>query len=81
MFCVQTVSSVCINERSNMLQISECTRDIPCIDCDNTKCLFQGKKESDCPKYRCDRPTHGCEHCVFIDRFIEEMRKGANMNE
>jgi len=38
-----------------MLQISECTRDIPCVDCDNKKCMFQGKKESDCPKYKCDR--------------------------
>ena len=63
-----------------MLQISECTRDMPCVDCDNTKCMFQGKKESDCPKYRCDRPepmNHDCDHCVFIDRFIADMRKGA----
>lgn len=61
-----------------MLQLNECTRDIPCIDCDNTKCMFQGKKESDCPKYRCDRPNpmnHDCEHCAFIDRFIADMRK------
>ena len=63
------------------MEISECTRNIPCIDCDNTKCMFQGKKESDCPKYECDR-THqmqyDCEHCAFIDRFIEKMRGEEN---
>lgn len=61
-----------------MMTFNECTRNVPCIDCDNVKCIFQGKKESDCPKYHCDRPDklkHDCEHCQFIDDFIEDMRK------
>ena len=58
--------------------ISECTKNIPCVDCDNTKCWFQGKKESDCPKYYCDNEkSHDCDHCEFIDRFINDMRKGG----
>jgi hypothetical protein len=60
------------------MTISECTRNIPCIDCDNTACFHQGKKESDCPKYRCDRQGDGfmeCDRCEFIDRFIEDIRR------
>ena len=60
----------------NEPKISECTKTVPCIDCDNTKCIFQGKKESECPKYHCDNPTHDCENgCDFIDKFIEDMRR------
>lgn len=59
----------------NEPKISECTKTVPCVDCD-TKCIFQGKKESDCPKYHCDNPTHDCENkCAFIDKYIEDMRK------
>lgn len=60
------------------MTISECTRNIPCIDCDETKCIFQGKKESDCPKYHCDRQGDGfmnCDNCGFIDKFIKEERQ------
>lgn len=67
-----------------MLKMSECTRKIPCVDCDNARCIFQGKKESDCPKYHCDRPDilkYDCEHCPFIDGFIENMRKDAIKND
>ena len=61
-----------------MLTLTECTRQNTCFDCDNQECIFVGKKESDCPKYRCDRPDESfrdCEHCGFIDGFIEEMRR------
>lgn len=59
------------------VEISECLRDIPCVDCDDTRCWFYGKKEADCPKYRCDRPQefqYVCDRCGFIDKFIEDMR-------
>lgn len=61
-------------------RLSECKKNVPCVDCDNTHCWFRGKKESDCPKYRCDRPKesqYDCEHCEFIDGFINDMRKGG----
>lgn len=62
--------------------ISECKKAIPCIDCDDLKCWFHGKKESDCPKYHCDNPTHDCENrCEFIDRFINDIRKANNDTE
>lgn len=58
-----------------MILISECAKRNLCIDCDNNKCWLRGKKESDCPKYRCDNSTHDCENgCEFIDRLIEEMK-------
>lgn len=62
------------------LTLDECRRPGPCVDCDDPKCLLRGKKESDCPKYRCDRPEgerYDCERCAFIDEFIVEMRKEA----
>ena len=37
-------------------EINECKRNNLCVDCDNTRCIFQGKKASDCPKWKCDRP-------------------------
>ena len=62
-----------------MLIISECTRDIPCIDCDESKCLLKGKKESSCPKWKCDHPGTDCEtECEFIDQYIAEMRGKNN---
>ena len=63
------------------IAINNCSRNTPCIDCDNTNCVFQGKKESDCPKWRCDRPDYAnldCDNCAFIDRFIEDMREMYN---
>ena len=63
------------------MTFGECTKKIPCIDCDNVKCWFQGKKESDCPKYRCDRPKGfklDCDNCEFINEYINDMRKAAS---
>lgn len=60
------------------ITISECFRQNTCYDCDNVRCAFHGKKEADCPKYRCDRPDNSkddCEHCEFVDSFIETERK------
>ena len=61
-----------------MLTLTECTRKSLCCDCDNEACSHHGKKEADCPKYRCDRPKElrmDCEHCDFIDRYIADMRR------
>lgn len=58
--------------------ISVCSRRSTCYDCDNEACMFQGKKEADCPKYGCDRPEghqYDCAHCDFVDRYIEDMRR------
>ena len=61
------------------ITISECFRQNTCYDCDNVRCAFHGKKEADCPKYQCDRPggilENDCEHCEFIDEYIEAERK------
>ena len=55
---------------------SECTRQNTCFDCDNQKCWHHGKKEADCPKWKCDNERYmDCEHCDFIDACIEEERK------
>lgn len=59
-------------------EISECTRQNACYDCDNIHCGFQGQKSADCPKYRCDREgmfAYDCDRCAFVDRYIEDMRK------
>ena len=61
-----------------MLIFKECKRNNLCVDCDNDKCVLKGKKSSDCPKYRCDRPNeeqYKCDSCRFIDGYIDEMRK------
>lgn len=61
-----------------MLTMSECTRKTTCYDCDNQACWHHGKKEADCPKWKCDRPQelmYQCDRCSFIDRYIEEERK------
>lgn len=55
-----------------MLTMSECTRKNTCYDCDNEACWHHGKKEADCPKYGC---YEDCDHCEFINDFIEEERK------
>lgn len=56
-------------------EISECKRNNLCVDCDNTRCHFQGKKLSDCPKWKCDRPGGmDCDNCTFIDGYIDLMR-------
>ena len=62
-------------------KVDTCERNNPCVDCDNSRCIFQGKKESDCPKWKCDRPDgqkYDCDHCEFIDKFIEQMRDTKN---
>jgi len=61
-----------------MITMTKCTRQNTCYDCDEERCWHHGKKEADCPKYRCDRPEHlqyHCTRCSFIDRFIKDMRK------
>ena len=59
-----------------MMTLSKCTRQNTCYDCDNKKCRHHGKKEADCPKYKCDnKKLLDCDHCSFIDWFIEEMRE------
>lgn len=63
------------------MTISECTRKNFCYECDNANCIFQGKKESDCPKYNCDRPDvlkYECERCDFIEKYFKEVREVQN---
>ena len=63
--------------RTGEVILTECTRKNTCYDCDNESCWHHGDKGADCPKYRCDRPKEhmlDCEHCAFIDRFIDDMR-------
>ena len=56
-----------------------CERHIPCIDCDDTTCLHQGKKESDCPWWDCDVIGVDCEtECERIDKYIESLRNGGD---
>lgn len=58
--------------------VGECTRKNTCYDCDNKECCLHGKKESDCPKYRCDRKDTGflnCSHCSFVDLVIKNERQ------
>lgn len=60
------------------VKISLCKKKIPCVDCDDTECWHHGKKEADCPKYKCDRPEeyrYECDRCGFIDWYIKEKRK------
>ena len=60
------------------IEIGICEKEIPCIDCDDSKCWHWGKKEADCPKYRCDRQGDGflnCDNCAFVDRIIDSMRR------
>ena len=59
-----------------MLTMNECTRKNTCYDCDDKKCIFKGKKESDCPKYTCDNvKQNDCENCDFINLYIDMERK------
>lgn len=57
--------------------LTECTRKNTCYDCENERCSLVGEKMSDCPKYHCDNPngTYDCDHCAFIDEFIEMERE------
>ena len=56
--------------------LSDCTRPTTCYDCTEESCLHHGDKEADCPKYHCDNAVIlDCEHCGFIDHFIEDMRQ------
>lgn len=57
---------------------SECKKKIPCVDCDDTTCAFQGRKDADCPDIQCHRPERvrlDCDHCRYIDEIIENIRK------
>lgn len=70
--------------RRQEISLSECTRQNLCCDCDNEKCALHGKKEADCPKYRCG--SLDCENCDFLNEYIKEMRdyykgKGGIFNE
>lgn len=61
-------------------KMRKCTKKIPCVDCNQTLCWFQGRKESNCPKWKCDREGEehlDCDHCEFIDNYIEQMRQEA----
>ena len=67
-----------------MYEISECTRNNFCYECNNEKCIHHGKIEADCPKYKCDLPepmTYDCEHCSWIKRLIEKLKKDMNGEE
>ncbi len=67
--------------KSREISIRTCKKKIPCVDCENTGCWFQGRKESNCPKYKCDREGKDfldCDHCDFIDEWIERMRKDGH---
>ena len=55
-----------------MLQLSECTKNIPCIDCDEEGCIHHGVREAVCPKWKC---SDNCEECTWIDEYIEKLRK------
>ena len=60
------------------MELKECNRKNSCFDCDNTKCYHAGKKEADCPKYRCNRDGYGflnCDNCAFVDRIIKSERQ------
>ena len=57
-------------------QMSECTRQNTCYDCDDKKCGHHGDKGADCPKYHCDyEPKYDCDHCAFINNFIRKERE------
>ena len=67
-----------------MMEFSLCDRGIPCVDCDDTECSGRGKKESDCPRYRCfsveekkkmGEIPYDCDHCAFIDQYIKSLRE------
>ena len=61
----------------------ECSRQNTCYDCKSENCVFAGNKASDCPKYQCDRPDEhklDCDHCEFVDEFIEKERKRYGSN-
>ena len=53
--------------------LSECTRPTTCYDCTEESCWHHGDKGADCPKVDCREMD--CEHCGFIDSFIQDMRQ------
>lgn len=57
-----------------MVEISKCTRDTLCVDCDDLDCWNAGSIEADCPKWKCDSDVD-CECCDFMKRYQEDMRK------
>ena len=60
------------------MTIKECTRNIPCVDCDDNSCAFHGRKEANCPKWRCENRVDCETECEFIDKYIEKLRKGGD---
>ena len=61
-----------------MFELTRCNkRNNTCYDCDDILCSLAGEKKSDCPKYHCDNPNgiDDCDHCAFIDDYIEHMRQ------
>ena len=59
-----------------MFNIGLCEMKNTCYDCNSDRCALRGKKESDCPKYRCDNPVpDDCDNCSFINMYIDMERK------
>lgn len=61
-----------------MITLTECKRDCFCRDCDNEKCYHHGKREADCPKYKCDMPDpmmNDCDNCLWLDRYYKSHMK------
>ena len=56
------------------VQITECKRKIPCVDCDNKKCWFSGQLMADCPLYKCNRLGDLYEDCETCDLLKEHMK-------
>lgn len=62
------------------VNITECTLPVMCKDCTKIECGHHGKREADCPKYRCDRPDpwkRQCDTCAWLDKWYEEMKEGS----
>ena len=56
------------------IQITECKRKIPCVNCDDEKCWFSGQLIADCPLYKCDRTDDLYEDCETCDFLKEHMK-------
>ena len=58
-----------------MIHMGVCELKIPCVDCKSEICCHAGRKEADCPFYRCPTPELDCEtECEVIDEIIEKTR-------
>lgn len=64
----------------HQIEISECRRDCFCKDCDNICCLHHGKREADCPKYKCDSANKfDCDNCKWLDEWYKEMESDKDI--